>query len=576
MPSEFWTEERITSNILLLHKEFIKKKMKSSDFTYTYVREQNSKLSSAIDKRGIKWTNLIIQCGLDPRCHTKSVTYGDTRKQKEKVFKILIKNFISIHGKENLNDNEVNSNRSIDIPKDIFLNYKHSSICKKDKCKPFQVTGRSIYAKGRSLYGNWKKALEECDIDYENEVLRKVAQHTLLHVLERFDKWDKKKKGNWIITDLRSDMSLEKAIQNTFTNKNRGFPFSNKSPDKVFVAWMTLNYFRQFDKIQDDNSWWKKNYKKLSKEFDKNHRGQERWITDKSRGKQDSWENNQKIVEGIHEIFSEGVRLTRDSVNKSNNAKFKTIWSAIRQKRFRDAGKFEGEWLKDAGFIPERLSKIYYELDKPYSTNDVMQMFYNLMKESIQNNENRLTREYCSINHQDFMNFIISQHKSWENGLRFYGLDPNFFNISASKRAKRGFQFQDFVREMFKRYGLKERNKNPGPNEFIYNKTIAGCRHKTKCKPDFNFGDLIIDTKTGYHASQKPDQLSRYHTHSGRVIVLVLKGRSRVEIINKKSIEVINFKDFIKSSKKILNIQLEFSEEQELTKILKRNPFWKN
>ena len=228
--------------------------MKSSDFTYTYVREQNSKLSSAIDRRGIKWTNLLIHCGLDPRCHIRSVTYGKTVKEKEKVFKVLVKEFISKHGKENLNDNEVNSNISIDIPLDIFLNYTHSSICKKSKCKPFQITGRSIYAKGRSLYGNWKKALEECDIDYENEVLRKVAQHTLLHVLERFDKWDKKKKGNWIVVDLRSDISLERSIQNTFTNKNRSFPFSNKSPDKIFVAWMTLNYFRQFNEIQDDSS----------------------------------------------------------------------------------------------------------------------------------------------------------------------------------------------------------------------------------------------------------------------------------------------------------------------------------
>jgi len=576
MVLEFWSEEKIIKSIQLLHQDFIKSKRKSSVFSYTYVREQNSKLTSATDIRKIKWIELLVKSGLDPRCHIRSVSYGETTKEKKKTFRLLITEFISIHGKKNLNDNEINSDIPINVPEGIFLNYKESGICKKSNCKPFQITGRSIYTKGRSIYGNWKKALEDCGLDYENEVLRRISQHSLFDVIEMFDEWDKKRKGKWIIIDLRSDLPLERAIQNSFINKNRSFPFSKKSHDKVFVAWMTLIYCRKFKKIEENDVWWRKNYKKLSNEFDKNHRGQEKWITDKSRGEQGSWEINQKIIEGIHEIFSEEVRLTRDSINISTNPRFKTIWSAMRQKRFRDAKKFENEWLKDAGFIPERLSKIYYELDKPYSTNDVMFKLSGLMKESIQNNENRLSREYCSINHPEFTNFIIAQHKSWEKGLRFYGLDPKFFNISSSKRGKRGYQFQEFVREMFKRYGLEERKTKLSISEFTYNKSIQSCRHKVKCRPDFNFGNLIIDTKTGYHASQKPEQLSRYFDHSGQVIVLVLKGKSRVEKINKKPIEVINFKDFIDNSKKILNINLELSEEQELTKTLKRNPFWKN
>jgi hypothetical protein len=124
------------------------------------------------------------------------------------------------------------------------------------------------------------------------------------------------------------------------------------------------------------------------------------------------------------------------------------------------------------------------------------------------------------------------------------------------------------------KYGFKQVNSNPKENEFVSNKLLISCQHKPKCKPDFLFANMIIDTKTGYHISQKPEQLLRYKEHSLKIIVLTIRGQKRTEYIDDKAIEVIGFSDFIKESKKVLGIQLDKKENGELTKILKRNPFW--
>jgi hypothetical protein len=55
---------------------------------------------------------------------------------------------------------------------------------------------------------------------------------------------------------------------------------------------------------------------------------------------------------------------------------------------------------------------------------------------------------------------------------------------------------------------------------------------------------------------------------------LTLKGKAGVEKIGKRKIEKINFKDFIKSSRELLGVKLDKSEEQNLSSALKRQPFW--
>ena len=250
---------------------------------------------------------------------------------------------------------------------------------------------------------------------------------------------------------LGKNQSLERAIQNTFTNKNRSFPFAKFSEEKVFVAWMSMKYYSEFKKIEEDKKWWDKNFKSKKEYFNENHRGQKNWGDD-----------NTEIIKGIQKIYATGTRLTREEINKSKKKEHKTVWSAVRQTRFREKGKFENEWLRESGFIQENLYKLYREIDKPFSLRETSKMFEKLMGESIANNQNRLTREYCQENHPEFTNFLINEYNSWDSALRKHGLDPAFFRISQSKRAKRGLNFQDYVNEMFISYGLK--------NDYVYDK----------------------------------------------------------------------------------------------------------
>ena len=350
-----------------------------------------------------------------------------------------------------------------------------------------------------------------------------------------------------------------------FGRVRRKVPFADFYDDRVFVFWMTLVYFREFGDIKRNKDWWSKNFKRLLKKYETNHIGQERWT-------------EEKIISGIQKIYSRGPntsRLSRDSVNKGDFEEDKTLWGAMRQSRFRLKGKTEEDWLKDSGFTLKNLKKLYEELDKPFSVLDCSKIFANLLEESIKNDENRLTREYCSKNHPEFCNFIIREYRSWENGLRKFGLDPKFFSISSSKRSKRGLNFQEFVKEMLIGYGFEESLKDLGGMRFSSNKFVKGCRHKIRCKPDFNFGNLIIDTKTGFHISSKQDQIKRYFSHSGRIIILVLNGKTRVERIKDLPVEIINFEDFLTNSSEILGVQFEKSEAQALSATLKRSPFWK-
>jgi len=559
-----WTNEKIIQTVQQHHNDFLKTNQKSHKFNYTFLEKQDSRLMSAVQNRKISWKDLIEMSGLDPSCHFGQINYGKTIKDKKRTFKYLIEQYIKEHGIENLNDNNMEDKR-IDLPETIYKS-KFSKICSKAGCLRFEITSRSIYAEGRRLFSDWGKAVHYCGIDYEEEVLRKVSSFSLLDVLNNFNNWDKQKKGKWIIKDLKSNYALYQQINNSFRNKERRVPFADKYDDRVFTFWMTLNYFKESGKIDFNNDWWSKNFKTLLKKYENNHIGQERWT-------------EEKIISGIQTIYSRGSdtsRLSRDNVIKGEFHEDKTLWGAMRQVRYRGKGKTEEDWLKDSGFILKNLKKLYEELDKPFSLKDCANIFAQLLAESIENDENRLTREYCSKHHKRFCNFIIGEYKSWETGLRKFGLDPKFFSISASKRSKRGLNFQDFVKEMLIGYGFEESSKDFGGLRFASNKLIKGCRHKVKCKPDFNFGNLIIDTKTGYHISSKQDQIERYFAHSGRIIILVLNGKTRVDKIKEIPVEIINFKDFLSNSSKILGVQFDKSESQELTATLKRSPFWLN
>lgn len=564
-----WTKKKIFSSIFEMHEDFLSTKKPSKEFNFSYVEKENSALASIISRKKISWSEILLGAGLDPTCHIGQFSYGRNEEERHETFATIIQNLVDLFGVESLNDNGMNSSEEVSIPTKSEINF--SDHCLVSGCQKFKLTKRSIYAQGRRFFGSWPKALSYCNIDYDIQVLRKPAQHSEIDVIHAFDAWDKERNGQWNITDLRETVSLEKAIRNSRTNKTRSLPFSEKSDDIIFIAWVNLIYFREHGFLNQDEQWWEQNKFILEGTDDldnpksfASHKAQETW-------------DEEKIIKGLHSIYARGPdvsRLSRHHIEQSDFFDDKTVWSALRQNRFRKEGKFENEWLKDAGFLPDRLQKLYQELDQPYTIGEAANKFADLLRQSISFEENRLTREYVSKHDPDFHNFLINRFRSWENSLRYFGLDPKFFSLTATKRTKRGYQFQSFVKELFIKYGLNSVSVLNGKNDFVYNKSIVGCDHQILCKPDFLFSDFIIDTKTGYHASQKPEQLKRYKEHSERVIILVLNGSSRNEYIDGEEIEVLSFQDFIRASKTLLGVSIPDAENVELSKTLKRNPYW--
>ena len=564
-----WTKNKIFSSIFEMHEEFLHTKRPSKEFNFSYVEKENSALASAISNKKIKWSEVLLGADLDPTCHIGQFSYGQNNKERQDTFVTIIQNLVELFAVESLNDNAMNSDELVSIPSKTKISL--SDHCLVSGCQKFQLTKRSIYAQGRRMFGSWSEALSHCNIDYDEQVLRRPASYTEIGVIEALDAWDKERNGKWTVMELRDNVSLEKAIRNSRTNKTRSLPFSGKSEDIIFVAWVNLIYFREHGFIHQDEQWWEENKLILESTDDfenpksfASHRAQETW-------------DEEKIIRGLHTIYARGPsisRLSRHHIERSDFSEDKTVWSALRQNRFRTEGKFENDWLEDAGFIADRLQKLYQELDQPFTTGEAADKFAELLTQSILFEENRLTREYVSKHDPEFHNFLINRFGSWENSLRYFGLDPKFFSLTASKRAKRGYQFQSFVKEMFIKYGLNSVSELDGKNDFVYNKAIVGCGHDISCRPDFFFRNFIIDTKTGYHASQKPEQLKRYKEHSERVIILVLNGSSRNEFIDGQEIEVWSFKDFIKASATLIGVSIPDVENGELSKTLKRNPYW--
>lgn len=559
-----WSPKIIHQKLQHLHRQHRKSGDEGKQFNYKNIKQIAPDLVSAFESRGLSWPQALISSGINPQCHTHQFQYGSTNEERKKTFAALIKQIANDDGVEALNDSSMNKSTTISIPKGFRLKENFPQ-CEELGCKEIRITRRSIYAQGRRLFGTWPEALQFCGIDYLSEVRRKPPALEDLEVIRHFDDWDQSRNGNWIITDIRQDdKSLEKAIRNSFRNKTRSLPFATLHENQTFVAWMNLQYFREFNCLSEDSEWWATHQSALYEEFVAKHEGQNRW-------------NDKALIEGLQKIYSKGpdeVRLTRESAINGSDGSLKTLWSGIRQKRFRSAGKTENDWLKEAGFLPNQLAALYKELDEPFTLRQLAEEIAKLMGESIENLENRLTREWVSQNRPELHNHLINRFGSWEKALRKFGLDPKFFQITASKRTKRGYQFQTFFYELLKRYGFEEVKAAPRERQFVNNKFISDCLHKPKCKPDFLFQDMILDTKTGYHISQKPDQILRYKSHSMKLLILTLKGPMRLEKVEGQEVQVVGFSDFIKLSKELIGVEIQPEENQELTKVLKRNPFW--
>ena len=538
----------------------------SEMFTSKHLRASNSKLSSRLERNRVPWADALAASGIDPKCHFGQFNYGANEGERKATFIAIVRRIAKDHGKESLNDNTMNSAMEVDIPEECWQKSHrgHFPECERMGCRRRKLSRKSIYANGRRFFGDWNTALKSSGIDAQ-EVLRKPAALALDEIIKALHEHDLKTGSQWTITTIRRDNSaLERAIYNLKQKKQVEIPFTSISEDIVFVTWVNMMYWRDHQKLKEDFTWYDSVSHELEESYKSRHRAQENW-------------DENSIVLGIQGIFGRGennLRLSRDDIATRGAGIDKTVWSAMRQRRFRDSGINEAEWFKRSGILIDQLREKYKQIDEKYTAKECLDYFAKRMRESLDSGENRLTREFNATADSEFVNFIVSRFGSWEAGLKDHGLDPKFFSITASKRTKRGYRFQKFVEEQFILSGLKSVKHDPSEGEFVSNLAIKECAHKIKCKPDFRFTNLIIDTKTGYHASQKPEQLIRYFDHVPNVLILTLNDSDHFEDIDGRPIRVMGFSTFVEKSGGLVGVQLKEELNSELTAVLKQHPFW--
>lgn len=535
-------------------------------FQSKHLVSYNSRLTSRLERNKVSWLDALVASGIDPKCHFGQFNYGKTKDERKATFQKIIRQIALDYGESSLNDNSMNSDEEVEVADDCWRETFRGNFpeCVRLNCKQKKLSRRSIYANGRRLFGDWNTALKSAGID-ALKVLRKPASHELREIVTALHEYDLKSGSIWTITKIRAEKkSLERAIYNLKNRKQSDIPFRSISEDIVYIVWVNMVYWRERQKIEEDLTWYACVAESLEETYRSNHRGQEQW-------------DENSIILGIQGIFGKGenvLRLSRDDITKRGAVADKMLWGALRQKRFRDAGVNEEKWFKKSGILIANLREKYKQIDDRYTAKECLDYFAKRMQESLGSGENRLTREFNNKEDRDFVNFIIGRFGSWEAGLKEHGLDPKFFSITASKRTKRGYQFQKFVEEQFIASGLTCVTTDPSGGQFVSNRSVGGCAHSVKCKPDFRFADLIIDTKTGYHASQKPEQIIRYFDHVPNVLILTLNDADHLKDINGRQIRVMGFDDFIKKSNDLIGIKLPNEIRAELTAVLRQHPFW--
>ena len=98
--------------------------------------------------------------------------------------------------------------------------------------------------------------------------------------------------------------------------------------------------------------------------------------------------------------------------------------------------------------------------------------------------------------------------------------------------------------------------------------SLDSCNHKKRCKPDFVFKDIIIDTKVGGSLANR-EQLDRYLEHKSKVYVVTLNDRSKEVQLENGIINIISFSEFLSQSRCLIGVEFGSEWENELTEILK-------
>jgi hypothetical protein len=559
-------DERVKTGLLKLHSDFLKKNLLSKKFNFSYVETEESALASYLSAKKISWKDALEMAGLSYDHHRGQMIYGKTDDERKETFKLLISHIVELVGGNYsvLSDGAMNVQISIPLPKKLLISKSHL-ICEHAGCKIFTITKQSVYAQGSRLFGDWGQAIAACDIDYKQDVLKKIASRALLETILMLDEFDRRHNDAWSFQDIRRENSvLERALHNAF-KKYEGVPFAELSNQKVAVMVANLRYWRETGELKTDIDWWNRNKEQLLEQYNVNHRSQETWSIG-------------KIQSQVLSRYASGENLSRPELDSDSAGK--TLLAALRSPRWGE-GAGELGTLKRVGILTPQLSSLQSIIDDtPLEV--VLVQLRGLVAESLEDGENKLTREYVQNNHYELMTAASRWHRrltksrntgiDWAGVLKFFGLNPNVFSISASDRSNRGFVFQRFVKDILSKYMIEKDSHEEVslPTHFCSDKLMKNhmCDHFIRCKPDFYLGDTIIDTKVGGTLA-KPEQLERYLDHADRVFIVTINDKAKVKKLENGSVEIIKLAAFLERSLEIVGVEIPPEEINGLSQVLK-------
>ncbi|MDC0276967.1 hypothetical protein OAK90_00760 [bacterium] len=503
----------------------------------------------------------------------KQIEYKDKAEEETAYIKAL-KYYAREHGKNELNYGTMEKVGYIKKPKSLNYYSKKTFTTSDEKNDYPRIKGNSILVKCRNYFGTWDKALGKAGF---SNIKRRVVKIPIIDVIKEFDKFDKEHDSKWVQKKLRSGKYriLFKRIQNIFIYKENP-PFAHLLIREIYsslkVAWINLKYYRGHGKLKNDLNWLNKNINELNSEYDENHLQLEKWTLDYFQDK-------------VLDRYANGKSFQRELMIKENS-KAKKLSNAAKSRHSRIKGG-ENESYRNAGVLTAELSRLNRVLNKK-PLHLVTDFFRNQVKKSLKEQQNLLSREHCEEKESDFFcaalswyNLIKHPNKDvpsndWGKTLDFFGLNSSVWQLSPTKRTRRGVEFQKFTHDIFREY-LEEVNSPDsviGDNQFCHNK-ILKCDHLIQgCKPDFLFKDKIIDTKTGFHAGAR-QQLNRYLEHAGSLTILTLNQKKEIKEIEKGKVAILSFSDFLKESKELIGVKIPLSYSKKLTTRLNAVPAYR-
>jgi len=545
------------------HKAVAERSVRDFSANYLLKRcdsEFNRKYKNKLTKTTGFWAEALRQSEINPDLFV-SAKFKNAEQAKPALIN-AIRELESSLGTENLNDSSMNQSK-VFVPLPMPLRRYSGEFATSDsyELEP-KISLAAFQRRCFNVFGTWDSALSAAGVDL-GAVKRRIAAHSVEDILLWFDRFMRSNGNDWSATTIRdNDHALFRAIGNHSSGQSADkLPYAHVSEEYVFSMWVFWKSWKANDSLEFEESWWLTNETSLSEEFESKHRVQERWSLE-------------RLQESALRLYSLGSNLDREDLENRDERAFLAT-----SRRYSD-GAGESQLFERVGLLTDNLRSLD-SIMADVSLQEVSERLRQLVGQSLDEETNLLSREAMLQNDKDtfyaalrWFNRLNSEkkiHNDWSKALQFFGLNPNVFELAASKRAKRGIAFQRFFENLLKPHF----NFVAQPELVVSGRDVcadqsygpSACTHAVRCRPDFVFKDLIIDTKVGGSLA-KPEQLERYLEHKPCVYVVTLNDAEKKKKIGRGIVTVISFASFVDQSSDLIGIDIPATAIEELSTVI--------